>query len=821
MTIQEVIQFLDENEGPTVGFNSNMDNVETNDVTSANSDLGDFLKRPVKIASFTWAETDAVGTSHTYSPWHLFFNDTRIKYKTNNYAFLQCDLKVKVLINASPFYYGALLMSYEPLPNFAAGSYSSITNDTGTRYFIPYSQRPHMWVYPSTSAGGTMTLPYFWHKNWLRLQVAQDFTDMGELTFLNYTALASANGATGVGVTVQIYAWAENVRISGPSIGLAMQAYDAPYNGPVSGPASAVAAAAGILKKIPIISSFATAAEMGAKAVAFGAHLLGFTNHPVIADVDPMKPLAMPPMSTSEISYPVEKLTLDPKNELSIDPRVAGLSGLDEMSISHLVQKESYICTASWATTNVAEDILFSSAIGPTMFDCDNATNSKTYMTPMCWLSYNFKHWRGDIIFRFRFVASPYHKGRVRVIYDPYGYAGENIISDSASSTAVFNQIIDLGKDSDVEIRVPYQQAVAWLENPGYPILANQLWSISGSPTFIHDDTYTNGTLVMRVSNALTAPVSSSTVKILVFVRGAENLEFANPVNAFADIGTKVYSYLAPQSSDEPYEADDDRQELIAGGVVHAPPPERYLVNFGEAIMSLRQVMRRSSFVMTRMLPSDTTHMDYLYKRFMSRWPPHPGYDTNGGLSAKGVITTGSDFDYNFCSLHPIQYIAPAFIGTRGSVMWHINTTNPDYITSIRVFRAPLVNTTVSASAVGLTAGSNSNAVGRFYNLYANGGSAGQAVTNQRTQAGISVVMPNYSRYKFQSTSPLNATELQIADGSRADGMTLEIVSAGTFGPVPANTRTWFYAGIGTDYGLHFFLNVPTLWIYSTFPTAT
>jgi len=818
VTIQEVIQFLDEDKGQTTGFASVMDPVETNDDTPVNNDLGDFLKRPVKIATFTWAESDAVGTSHTYSPWHLFFNDAKIKYKTNNYSFIQCDLKVKVMINASPFYYGALLMSYEPLPNFSAGSYASITNDTGTRYFIPYSQRPHLWIYPTTSAGGEMTLPFFVHKNWLRLQVAQDFTDMGELTFLNYTALASANGATGVGVTVQVYAWAENVRIAGPSMGLSMQVRDE-YCGPVSGPASAVAAAAGILKKIPLISSFATAAEMGAKVVAYGANLLGFTNTPVISDVQPFKPTAIAPMASSEISYPVEKLTIDPKNELTIDPAVAGLSPVDELSITHLVQRESYLCTASWATSNAADDILFSSAIGPTMFDNDNATNSKVYMTPMCWMSYNFAHWRGDIIFRFRFIASPYHKGRVRIIYDPTGYAAENIISDVASNTAVFNQIVDLGKDTDVEIRVPYQQAYAWLANPGYPLLANQLWSISASPTYLHDDEYTNGTIVMRVLNALTAPVASSTVKVLVFVRGADNLEFANPVNAFSDLSTKVYSYLAPQSSDEEYD-QAERQRLVAGAVVHSPAPQRYLVNWGEAIMSLRQLMRRSSLVSCRSTYTDTTHLEVLYQRFMSRWPTSPGYDTNGVDTAKGVITTGSNFAYNFCELHPIQYVAPAFIGTRGSVIWHFNVANPDVVTSIRVYRSPLINTVAAENVTTLATGSTASAIARYYTHYCNGGSGGQAVTNQRTQVGLSVSLPNYCRYKFQSTSPLNSTALQELDGTRKDAHTLEIMQNGTFGAAPGSTRVWSYASIGSDYTLHFFLNVPTMWIYSAYPTA-
>ncbi len=396
-----------------------MDNVTLRDDTPVNASLGEFLSRPVRIASFTWNESDAVGTTNTFSPWHLFFNDARNKYKLNNFSFIQCDLKIKVLINASPFYFGAMIASYQPLPNIANG-YNSITNDSGTRYFIPYSQRPHLWIYPQSNAGGEMTLPFFLNKNWLRIQHYQDFLDMGTLKFINYTALASANGVTGQGVTVQVYAWAENVRLAGPSAGLslAVQTRDELDYKP-SKIASAVAAAAGNLKRVPIISGFATATEVGAKFVAGGARALGFTNHPVVDDVPPYKPTAMAPMSTSEISYPVEKLTLDHKNELSIDPGIVGLSGVDELSIGHLAQRESYLCTSTFSTTNAVDDILFTSTVSPLLHDVESSgAQPKVFMTPLAWLYNMFGNWRGDIIFRFRFVASPFHKGRVRISYD-------------------------------------------------------------------------------------------------------------------------------------------------------------------------------------------------------------------------------------------------------------------------------------------------------------------------------------------------------------------------------------------------------------------
>lgn len=813
---QEVVKFLDENVGQNTGFTSVLDNVTLRDSAQENAELADFLSRPVRIASFTWNESDAVGTAHTYSPWHLFFNDARIKYKTNNYSFVQCDLKVKVLINASPFYYGAMIMAYQPLPNLCT-TYNMITPDAGTGYFIPYSQRPHLWIYPTANAAGEMTLPFFLNRNWLRIQSAADFTNMGSLTFLNYTALASANGATGSGVTVQVYAWAENVRLSGPSVGLAMQAKNDEYSGPISGPASAIAEAAGALARIPLISRFATATQMGARGIANGARLLGFTNTPVISDVQPFRPAAMAPMSTSEVSYPVEKLTLDPKNELTIDPNTVGLESTDELSICHLVQKESYICTTTWATSNATDDILFSSLVAPSMFYTDNQTQAKIFMTPMCWLSYNFVHWRGDIIFRFKFVASPFHKGRVRISYDPAGYAGENIISDAASTTAVFTTVVDLGKDTDVELRVPFQQAYPWLRENGFPVASNTLWSTNASPTFAYDPTLHNGTIVMRVLTALSAPVTTSSIPVMVFVRGAENLEFANPSNAFNDNETR-YTWLPPQSEED----EDELLKVVAGGQVHSPAPERFLVNFGESVNNLRQILRRSSLSYVRqVVNSDAGSTARLLWLTVGRLPPCFGFEAGGLDLVSGLIATGSTFQCNYTKLHPITYNTAPFIGQRGSIIHHLNVTHGRPVQHIRVVRRPHSLPT----ALSLTTTSLSTLIDRAFAsdayTFLNGGSSGHALTNQQTQSGLSVLYPYYSNLKFSSTAPVRGSTFAISDGSAYDTFLIEAFYNDTITDGNQKDVTlWDYASIGTDFTVYFFLNVPTLFRYSAVPNV-
>ena len=180
---RQTVAFHDESAGMHAGLDLPADPISASDQTQ-NIDFVNFLSRPVRIATFKWNESDAVGTSRTFDPWRLYFQDPRIQYKLNNFAFIQAKLKVKVLVNASPFYYGSMIMSYQPLPSLTP---STIQADAGTRYFIPYSQRPHIWIYPQGNEAGVMTLPYFWNKNWINAQSAAEMTQMGQLTFLNYT----------------------------------------------------------------------------------------------------------------------------------------------------------------------------------------------------------------------------------------------------------------------------------------------------------------------------------------------------------------------------------------------------------------------------------------------------------------------------------------------------------------------------------------------------------------------------------------------------------------------------------------------------------
>lgn len=814
---ETIVNYLDENSGLTVGTAAGDTQFGLADATTDTS-ISTFLKRPVKIDSYTWLESDGFGALRTIQPWELWASNVAIKSKLDNYAFLRGNLHIKIVVNASPFYYGTTQVSYRPLTDFKS---DTILFNVNGRHLIPYSQRPRMVVDPQKQEASSMILPFIYYKNMLNNQLLSSYTNMGDLTYIVYAVLRSANGVTGTGIDVTTYAWMEDIELSGASVGFAAQSEffaqsDEYGEGVVSKPASAVARAASYFEKIPMIGPFATATRIGATAVAGIASLFGFTNVPVVADTVPQRPEAFPKLASSEIGYPVEKLTLDPKNELSIDPRIAGLpDGADEMLISGLAGRESYLCSIAWNTAQAADQVLFYSRINPMLYDTTTISPLAIYMTPLAYVSNLFRYWRGDIIFKFKIVASKYHKGRLRISYDPLGDATTNLITVDNSTNIVQTTIVDIGETNEVEFRVPYQQAYQFLECRG-PYSTDKGWAVNSTAGMTIDERVDNGNITVRVLNALTAPVASSDVNILVYVRGASNIEFADPIDV--DTSNRA-SFFAAQS--ETY-----REETCEGSVTlgkdHTAVDNQYRVHFGENIRSLRQLLRRYQYHSTNQFVIPTAvASDYnvLVKHFQKA-PTSPGYIVTGWEDANKIIGVGTA-KYNFCHFTNLSYLSNAFLCFRGSVNWTFNAvvgdgSNP--LAEIRVNRNAENGFASSYTTVTVAATTNS-IVSRGALLYRRPGGSGMAMTNCQTNAGVNVQCPMYTNTRFQSTNPANANQGVLIDGSFYDSYTLDAVVTQKAKAYP-NVTINNYVGAGTDYSLHFFLNCPTVYYYGSFPTG-
>lgn len=784
--------FMDANVGSIVGRAVSPLDYELADAQTS-ADLKTFLARPVRVRSDLWLPSDAVGAKFVnISIWADFLNNTAIKNKLSNYAFIRGNLKLKIITNASPFLYGSMRMVYRPLHTFKSRTVFSSYPSA----LVPVSQMPGIWITPAHSEGAEFTCPFIWPKSFIRTAVNVEAAALGVVDMIVYNPLASANGATS-SVTVQIYAWMEDVVLAGPTVGAVLQA-DEYGVGVVSAPASAVAAAATNFTKLPVIGRFAKATEIGASAVSNIAKLFGFTNVPVIEDTRPVRNSPFPSIASAEIGYPHDKLALDAKNELSIDPMIVGLNGDDELAISTFVQRESYLTGVDWTSATSVDTPLFTSLVHPQL---TYAASNVIDFTPPALVSNLFRNWRGDMIFRFKFIATPFHKGRVRISYDPQASA---IQTTGDTGPFVLNKIVDLGAETDVEFRIPYQQALPWC----YTLTDNQtsVWSTSTTPALSVVDTFHNGIISIKVLTALTGPTTTSSVGIQVFVRGAENLEFANPSSVSTDL--TPFALQSEEYSDMGSTVHDTM------GTSSEASTHRALVNFGESVKSLRTLMRRHNLVDIVQIPAPTANTVGVYRIDQTRFPAYYGFDPNGWQQAKGITVPASNFAFNFTNVLPWHLIADCFLAQRGSANWIFNPTKGSLGVVSRITR----NTdTFGGYTNGYIAGTNASTNVIECNLWktSHATTAGSSLTHTSTTNGHAITAPSYSPFKFLTTEPgcmssPGSTSSPTYDGSVYDTLQVEIPYNSANNSIEAVTVERYF-GIGADYTLHFFMNCPTL----------
>lgn len=806
------VSFNDETAGEVVDVPSDIKS--ENPYVPANVHIAKFLNRPVLIKNYSWVL--GATTVDSFDPWNLYFNHTSIKKKIDNYYLLRCKLKLKFVINASPFHYGTMLTAYKPLQKFLTAANIDVTS-TGTTadlQNLAFSQLPRVYIYPQTSQGGELSLPFLWPKEWLDITTATNTTNMGTVHFRPLTALSFANAGTGVNCNIQVFAWAEDVELSGPTVKLAMQSGQDEY-GSISGPASAVANVAGMLEQAPVIGPFATATRMAATTVGAIAKMFGFTNVPVLSDVHQFTPSPFPVFASPEIGTQIEKLTLDPKNELTIDPKSIGVDLGDECLIDSFVQRESYITQYPWAMSNSPDDILFSIQVTP-FLERTAAGTSQTLLqlTPMSLCGRMFAYWKGDVKIRFKFNCSQYHKGRLRISWDPVGDIG----ATTDSTTEVFTQIVDIADCTDITFNIPYMQETAFLNRPS---AYTQRFANDGSIT--NTAGYSNGVLTARVLTDLSAPLNTADIQVLVFASGGDNLSFASPSEIDISNATPTCAFPA-QSGFDHY--DIDKSDVEMGEAPSAPPSTTYLTYHGEVVKSVRTLFRRTNYHTFNPLStsaiSSTASGQFNYSR-LSRYPYYPGFDTNGLTLANKLAVAGT-LRYNYAKWHPITWFSQCFLGCRGAVNYRFNLNTKLDTVQLAVMRSPNDQSNVMGTttySVPFSTSATNLAPRQKFVFYDH---AGMALTNSKTNTGLNVSVPFYSKYKFRTTSALYSTIGTATDDSNVDWYQIQAY----LNPAADSDATTtydnigydIYLGAGTDYSPIFFVNVPTLFVYASLPTT-
>lgn len=519
------------------------------------SALKDWFQRPIMLKRISWAEGSSIST--IMYPWADYFSNSIIRDKIRGYQKFKGNLHLKFMINATPFQYSKVLVSYKPLVKYVSNPYSASKSanmevqdfggglidyaSTAPDPFIPMSQRQHLELYPCQCLGGEMTLPFVWPYNWLDLSIKkadgsdtlfETFSTLGRLSIDSFFPLRTSTTPATQPINITIFAWMTDIMLEGPTL---------QQSGPLSGPATAIADAAESLSTIPVLSPYMAPVQNVGRVTAKIAKLFGWSNPPELHAAKPVVSAPFVGLANPDLSVLGEKLAVDEKNGLSVDPRSVGLpESQDELAFSYLLSKRSFLTQFDWLMTDNPDSVLFDVRVNPCLAAISTRTTTSSeitqvdpfksfpsyHMIPACLIAQQFKYWKGDITYHFEVVASQLHRGRLRLTYEPAG----NAVVDNTGR--LISRVFDLAESSKFSFTVPWQATSEWLTNT--PVngatSASQLFSARGAAYVDYSPLAHNGSLRLSVMNELAASSPSADVRVLVYV-DCSKVSFAEPVD--------------------------------------------------------------------------------------------------------------------------------------------------------------------------------------------------------------------------------------------------------------------------------------------------
>jgi hypothetical protein len=820
-------------------------------------DLSDWFSRPIPIAAINWTQGATLDT--ILYPWHLYFTSPKITQKLFGYCRLRATLNIKLMINGTPFAYSLGLMSYKPLGDggvLTDADFSGGKVDTSLlldHRLVPYSQRPHVFFNPQDQRGCSMALPFIKQDNWIDLTndtIDSQLKIMGDLRISSFAPLLLSNGSTGQSVEVSIYAWATDVELAGPSVAYQSGKSDEYGTSPLSDMATAVAASSGALSSVPVIGNYARATSMVSGTLATVAKALGYSKPPNIEAISPYKYNTNPSMANASVPLPMDVLAIDPKSELCVDPATVCGSSVDDSSISTIIQRDSYWFGSTWSVGAPTGTELLKFVVTPECYrwaskvGVDAGTYYPISMTPLCHTAQSLAYWQGDLIYTFKFVCSKFHRGRVRIFWEP------DRTSAPYDSALNINHIVDLGSTTSFEMRVPFMKESGWGMIGHLPFSSppQDYFSVGGAGLISPYKQFMNGMVKVDVLNELSAPDLTADVSVLVFVRAADNFSLAQPRGIGNFPGARAYygDLANYQSGGDDVESGtndvpDETHEMSNDLVMTVPRMDPH-VYMGEKIHSLRQLFKRTSYYTAIFPEVSTATAEWITTSTQPRLPRQPGPDAAGMHFS---TWSGGVRPFNFCDHNYVTWFTPCYVGWRGSMVWR-NQVNPGHESLARasafntiISRSPYVTYYIDAFGNALngntvdsqaTTGKSSSTMAHFFNHSRVTGtgdfmSGGACAVPENEPVNVANI-PMYSAYRMHPANPAllshpwdvssEQPRLHPTDYCR-DNVVMTTWSSGYNDVNQQFTAASFmYVAGGDDFTPFVYLNVPTVYATAT-----
>jgi len=633
-------------------------------------DLSSWLERPILAATHVWEVGDPFPVIY-FNPWAHFLESPSVAQKISNFYLMRCKMHMKVIVNGSQMHYGRGFLSYRPLmtepgeryqydasanPVVTPDAFGSVGHDTFTNVDVAHridtctmiqSQWPKIFIDPGQSMGGEMEFPFFFGANWFRINkrdwiahpshvqplnapsgppaldvyshihsVTPDKaygpygatrTHMGVVHSTSLAPLKHSNGANDP-VTVQIFLWASDVKLSVPTSDIHPDAGFGP----------------------PPVSVFRPQSRM-----EYVPQFLG----------DLAKP-------GSDIS---DRLEFG-GSSLQGGSATVGLADDADMSINNIASRECWLSRFVWHVDDPAETPLWMAQVTPQLIKMNWATvPGQTSVdgipavtpTPCAYAALPFTYWRGSMTYRIQIVASNLHRGRLRIVYDPWADLNLRLnVNDYPEElmNLQYSRTIDIAGDAgrDFTFSIGYMQPTPYLPLLPLPSRVESRNSYRyenyGTPGNVginnigQHSVSTNGAFTIYVLNRLAVPATmpglNNDVNVEIYASAGSDMDFQMPTSrdldviSFVDptgfppnfrndaIPTRVGNFAARYDDNRPSrfkpqmdsasmgatEGENtpiDPPEMATIGEVSQPAASMASITFGETMKSWDQLMAR------------------------------------------------------------------------------------------------------------------------------------------------------------------------------------------------------------------------------------
>lgn len=578
------------------------------------SNLGEVLARPVKIAHYSISDMDAdTEEIASFDPWALFLADPVVADKVAQFHYIRGTVQLTFVLSTPGNAYGAYVAT--AYPNVRAPGDSSVPSIRTDRD-IPaavencYQLDHYARLDCASSNNVVMQLPFLYPTDLMR--IASPGT-MWKVRLICLAGMRSGQVTGNPTGTITVYAnLVDDMILTLPNyqsghahkhardhVRSAMSAASGLHTALVPTPGSpaattavsarvdAAAAAVDKLSGVPVIGPYAHTAAKVAGTVGKALKFLGFTRNHMVPEpsTDILRSVTNVACTDALDSSDIAAMTSD--NAISIDPTMAGGVPEDVLSYESLFARWTLVRDFEWNATDAHGTNLASIPVTPMI---SRGSESSLRLTTAGWVGYPFRYWRGDMEYLVVTPVSRLHRGSLQAFFIP---AGSTAAGTTDPTNRTFNHVWEVAAGEDKHLTIGYTHRE--------PVLETRI--VAGDTAIVGPGT--TGTLVFRVVNPIKSQngVDAPRVRVLIFARAASNMRFWVP-RALRDVTSAITPLPYELITSVRYQGGATGDELNpeALPVALVPPSGDYPASdllFGETISSLRALMQKPSYVPT------------------------------------------------------------------------------------------------------------------------------------------------------------------------------------------------------------------------------